>query len=136
MICHPERSEGSAFRRKIPIRNGPLAGGGRRSRFDEFDFARMFGLDAAYFVGSLQVQPELFGRPEEAGQTNSCIGADATPLENDVVDPGRGHAQPLCQFVSGYAHRLQELLTQDFAGMNSPVWYAFSDNAHANWPQW
>jgi hypothetical protein len=42
----------------------------------------VFGLDAAYFVGSLQVQPELFGRPEEAGKANSGVGADATPFEN------------------------------------------------------
>jgi hypothetical protein len=74
---------------------GNLAGRGRSSRFDAFDFGRVFGLDAAYFKGSLQVQPELFGRPKKAGQSHGGISADTTPFENNVIDPWRGHVQPL-----------------------------------------
>jgi hypothetical protein len=48
------------------------------ARLDEFDFGCVFGFDPAYFVGCLQVQPEMFGCSKKARQTNGSIRADAT----------------------------------------------------------
>jgi hypothetical protein len=44
-------------------------------------------LVASHLVGTLKVQPELLGGPQQARQAQGGIGADAAALENDVVDP-------------------------------------------------
>jgi hypothetical protein len=70
--------------------------------------------------------------PKKTRQTNSGIGADATPFKYDVVDSRRRYVQPFRQFIGGHAQGLQELLPQNFAGMNSPIRRALSDNAHGD----
>src|SRR6266850_5205551 len=94
----------------------------------------MFSLDAADFVSPLQIQPELFCRSEKARQTDRCIGADTAPFQNDIVDARRRDAESLRQFVNRHPNWRQELLSEDFAGMNSPVRSALSDNSHLSWP--
>jgi hypothetical protein len=37
----------------------------------------------------MKVQPELIRRAEETVETDSRVGADAAPLQNDVVHSGR-----------------------------------------------
>jgi hypothetical protein len=77
------------------------AGSGRGAGLNEFNFPRVFDLDPAYFVGSLQVQPELFGRPEETREPYGCVSANTSPFEDNVIDSGWWNAQPLRQFVRG-----------------------------------
>src|SRR5579872_2817387 len=86
----------------------------------------MFSFDSANFVGSLQVQPKLISCAEKSRQANSGIGADAAPLQNNVIYSGDGNPQLLGKFVGGHAQRLQKLLPQNFAWMHSPVRSSFT----------
>jgi len=60
--------------------------------------------------------------PKEARRAQGGIGADAAALEYDVVDPPSGNVKMLGQLACGYAERLEEFFTQDFAGLNSRAW--------------
>jgi hypothetical protein len=93
-----------------------LSGCGCGSRLDSLYFSGLLRHDAADFVGTLKVQPKLLGGREQARQAQRGIGADAAALEYDGVDPPSGNVKMLGQLACGYAERLEEFFTQDFAG--------------------
>jgi len=100
-------------------------------RLDALNLGGLLGHYAADFVGALQVQPELLGRPEEARQPDGRIGANTAALKYDVVDARHGDVKPLRQLVRGHAQWLEKLFPQDFAGVRSPGWCASSWNVHS-----
>src|SRR5712671_5985119 len=114
---------------ECPVRRCGLSPGRRcRPRLDALNLGGLFSHYAADFVGALQVQPELLSRPEEARQPDGRVGADTAALQYDVVDARHGNVKPLRQLVGGHAQWLEKLFPQDFTGMRSPGWCAFSWN--------
>ena len=74
-------------------------------------------LRAAQVVGLLQVQPDLWSRPEIARQPERRVGSDAAVPLQDCGDAVHWHAKRLGQRVGRQVERC-EFVTQDLARMH------------------
>jgi hypothetical protein len=70
----------------------------------------------------LQIDPELGRRAKVPGEQEGRVGRDGPAAA--VVHSGAGHLDRVGERVNADAHRLEEILTQDLAGMGQ--WNALS----------
>lgn len=66
----------------------------------------------------LEVEPELRRVAEESCQSKRSIRRDAALAPDDLADPRLVDVRPLREPVSRDAHRLEELLGEDFPGVD------------------
>src|SRR5690606_951253 len=87
------------------------------------------GMDAGQFrpegipgalcvVAYLSAQPVAVRKAEIAAEAQVGIGGDRALAGHDVADALRGHADVLCEAITGNPHGFQELMEQDLAGMD------------------
>lgn len=69
-------------------------------------------------VPGLEVHPELAGVAEIVRQAERRVGGDASPAQDDLVDAPRRHAEIHRDPVLADAERGEELLREDFAGVD------------------
>lgn len=68
-------------------------------------------------MGGLEVEPELRGGSEEAGEAECGVGSDSAALVEDFADAsGRQHGAG-GELVGGGAHEEEEVFAEDLAGM-------------------
>src|SRR5438874_2654071 len=80
---------------------------------------RCIGLSRFFQVEiRLQLHPESLGIAEALRQAYCRICADAALALDDFVDPSRRNADVSRKRVLAQAHRLEEFLEQDLAGMD------------------
>lgn len=86
-----------------------------------FCFLRQAACIAVHFfriVVGLQVHPELFARPEIAGETCGSVCTHGTLAEHDLADSKWWYANLASQSVLAEFHRFQRLFAQDIARVN------------------
>jgi hypothetical protein len=92
----------------------------RAARLNFPDGATQTLTGGAHFVLQLQIHPKFLRHSEEPSQSDSCIGGDTSPLQDNVVDTGSGDVKTSSKLVSGEAHRFEEFLTKNLTRMNLP----------------
>ena len=88
----------------------------RRTSFSKRPRQRSAGF--LQLVVRLQPQPEAFRRAEVAGEAERRICRDGPLLKHDLVDPAGRHVDVTRHATLAEPKRNQELLSQDFAGVN------------------
>jgi len=92
-----------------------------------FDLRLELGLGGAQVERRLQVEPELAGRTEVAREAQRGVRGDSPPLVHNVVDPGGGDSQRLCQRVRAQTERAEKLFAQHFAGVDGAHGFLWHD---------
>ena len=72
----------------------------------------------AQVVVALEVLPELRARPEVDAETDGGVRRDGALAADDAIHAGRRDVQVERQAVLADPHRVEELLLEDFPGMN------------------
>src|SRR5450631_2355237 len=67
---------------------------------------------------SLQVDPKLWRSAKVAGEPERSIGGDGAATKHDIVDTRARYFDDLRQGVNADLHGLQEIIPQNFTGMN------------------
>lgn len=87
----------------------------------------MFG-DFKVVLG-LQVHPGLWRHAEQAAKAHGGVGGDGAISGADFVDAALGDADGFCDLVAGQPHRFDEVVQQDFAGVDGREGFASDDVA-------
>jgi len=82
------------------------------------DLGLMLAGGGAQIVGALQVHPELRIDAEIAAEAQGGIGGEGALAGDDLGDTVRRHAQGHRELVRVDLEGFEELLEEDFAGMN------------------
>ena len=67
---------------------------------------------------SLQVDPKLWRSAKVSGEPERGIGSDGAATKHDIIDTRARYFDDLRQGVNTDLHGLQEIITQNFTGMN------------------
>ena len=67
---------------------------------------------------SLQVNPKLWRSTKVSGKPERCIGSDGAATKHDIIGTRARYFDDLRQGVNTDLHGLQEIITQNFTGMN------------------
>src|SRR5665647_527984 len=67
---------------------------------------------------SLQVDPKLWRSAKVSGEPERSIGGDGAATKHDIIDTRARYFDDLRQGVNTDLHGLQEIITQNFTGMN------------------
>src|SRR6185437_11757696 len=69
-------------------------------------------------VTRLDIDPEFRLHAEEAAEPQRRVGADGAAAQHDLVDAARRHTDRLGEPVLRDLHRFEEILQENFAGVN------------------
>lgn len=101
--------------------SGSLSCCGRRAGTDSRQdcFVSIFG--ELPVVVRLKVEPDLCGPCEVAGKADGGVRGEGAAAFHDFVDAARRNADVLCQAVFGKSQWDEEILAEDFTGVNRSV---------------
>lgn len=71
-------------------------------------------------VTGLEIQPELWCRPEIGAKPKGGVGCHRTAAPDDIVDADRRHPQLPREAIGGQAEGLQKIPLQNIAGVHWP----------------